>query len=158
MRILGSILAGTLIAFTPAVASQAQTADDHAIVTPQDIAWEPGPPSLPPGAEYDVLYGDPAEEGQFVMRLKMPAGYHIPPHTHPKLESVTVIYGTFRLGMGETPDREAAQTLETGGYFGMPPGMVHYAYADEETVVQLNGLGPWQINYVNPADDPRQGG
>ena len=102
-----------------------------------------------------MLYGDPAAEGLFALRLKLPAGYRIAPHTHPKPEVVTVISGALRLGMGETADEGAAQALSPGDFFAMAPGMAHYVFADEETVVQLNSNGPWGITYVNPADDPR---
>lgn len=134
----------------------AGAAEEHRIVSPQDIAWGPAPASIPPGAEAAVLYGDPGKEGLFALRLKLPAGYHIPPHMHPKPEIVTVISGTFRLGMGETADKDEGQALPAGSFFALPPGMAHYAYADEDTVLQLNSTGPWALTYVNPADDPRQ--
>jgi quercetin dioxygenase-like cupin family protein len=130
-------------------------ADEHRIVSPQQIKWSPGPGSIPAGAEAAVLYGDPGKDGLFALRLKMPKGYRIAPHSHPKPEIVTVISGTFRLGMGETPDASKAQTLQAGSFFAMPPGMVHFAVADEDTVIQLNSTGPWSLTYVNPKDDPR---
>ena len=108
------------------------------------------------GAEFAVLFGDPSKEGLFAMRLKLPKGYEIPPHSHPKPEVVTVISGTFRLGMGETADQSKAQTLPAGSFFAFPPGMAHYASADGETVVQISTNGPWGLTYVNPKDDPRQ--
>jgi quercetin dioxygenase-like cupin family protein len=89
------------------------------------------------------------------MRLKLPEGYHIPPHTHPRPEIVTVVSGTLRIGMGEAADRAKARPLPAGGFFAFDPGMAHYAYTDGATVVQLNSTGPWAINYVNPKDDPR---
>lgn len=149
-------LSAVLLSVIAAGALAADTMDDHQIVSPEDIEWGPAPASIPPGAEATVLYGDPSKEGLFALRLKMPAGYHIPPHTHPKPEVVTVISGTFRLGMGETASKEQGQALPTGSFFALEPDMVHYAFADEETVVQLNSIGPWALTYVNPADDPRQ--
>jgi quercetin dioxygenase-like cupin family protein len=85
----------------------------------------------------------------------MPKGYAIAPHSHPKPEVVTVISGTFRLGMGETADQAKAQAFQTGGFIALEPDMVHYAFTDEETVIQLNSVGPWSLTYVNPEDDPR---
>jgi quercetin dioxygenase-like cupin family protein len=126
------------------------------IMTPQDVKWSPGPASIPKGSEMAVLYGDPSKEGLFAMRLKLPQGYQIPPHTHPKPEVVTVISGTFRLGMGETADLDKAKALPAGSFFALEPGMAHYAAADEDTVIQLNSTGPWTIDYVNPEDDPRK--
>jgi quercetin dioxygenase-like cupin family protein len=134
----------------------AGTMDEHRIVSPQEIKWGPAPASIPAGAEAVVLYGDPTKEGLFALRLKMPAGYHIPPHTHPKPEIVTVVSGTFRLGMGEMANKDKGKALPAGSFFALAPGMAHYAFADEDTVIQLNSTGPWALTYVNPTDDPRQ--
>jgi quercetin dioxygenase-like cupin family protein len=90
------------------------------------------------------------------MRLKMPKGYAIAPHTHPKPEIVTVISGTFQIGMGDAADETKAKALPAGGFFAFPPGMTHFAFIDEDTVVQINSTGPWGLTYVNPKDDPRQ--
>jgi quercetin dioxygenase-like cupin family protein len=145
--VLSAIAAGALAA---------GTMGEHGIVPPQEIKWGPAPASIPAGAEAAVLYGDPGKDGLFALRLRMPAGYHIPPHTHPKPEIVTVISGTFRLGMGETASEDKGQALPAGSFFALEPGMAHYAFADEDTVIQLNSTGPWALTYVNPADDPRQ--
>jgi quercetin dioxygenase-like cupin family protein len=131
-------------------------ARDHAMFRPDQVKWRSGPPSLPPGAQFAILEGDPSKEGFFAMRLKVPAGYRIPPHTHPNVERVTVISGTFHLGMGATFDRAAAHALPAGSYTFMRPGMQHFAWAEGETEVQIATMGPWKIDYVNPADDPRQ--
>ncbi len=123
--------------------------------TPETIEWKERPAALPAGAKVAALEGDPTKEGPFVMRLQMPDGYHIPPHTHPKTERVTVISGAFYLAMGENLDRSAAKKVAAGSFAFWPAGMKHAAWAEEETVIQLHGIGPWQINYLNPADDPR---
>ncbi|HET6467132.1 MAG TPA: cupin domain-containing protein [Geminicoccaceae bacterium] len=153
---LMTLMAGALVLTGAASSTTAETADEHKIFLPQEIEWGPAPASVPPGAEAVVLYGDPGEEGAFALRLKLPADYVIPPHTHPKPEVVTVISGTFALGMGETADRASAETLPAGSFFALPPGMVHHVFADEETVIQINTIGPWSLSYVDPADDPRQ--
>ena len=139
-----------------AVTAPAQSMEGHKIVPVQEIKWGPAPGSIPPGAEAAVLYGDPGKEGLFALRLKLPKNYHIAPHTHPKPEVVTVISGAFRFGMGETADRSRAQPLPAGSMFACAPGMAHFVYADEDTVIQLNSNGPWGITYINPKDDPRQ--
>ncbi len=113
-------------------------------------------PGLPPGAEAVVLYGDPAKQGLFAMRLKVPDGYRVAPHTHPQPEVVTVISGTFRLGMGEKADESRVQALPAGSFFALSPGMAHYAFFEGETVTQITTNGPWGISYINPKDDPRQ--
>lgn len=129
---------------------------EHKVLTPTDIKWSAGPVSLPPGAQATILYGDPAKDGLFAMRLKFPKGYRIAPHTHPKPEVITVISGTFHIGLGETADAAKAKAVPAGGFIALPPGHAHYAGADEETVVQLNSTGPWSVTYINPADDPRK--
>lgn len=134
----------------------AADAHKHALLRPEQLKWQDGPPSLPPGARFAVLEGDPSKEGFFAMRLKLPAGYKIQPHTHPNVERVTVISGTFYLGMGETFDQSAAVALPAGSYTFMPPGMKHFAATEGDTEIQLATIGPWKINYLNPADDPRQ--
>lgn len=136
-------------------ANDDKAAVDAAIHRPDGLKWQDGPPSLPPGAKFAVLEGDPAKPGPFVFRVKVPDGYRIPPHTHPKPERVTVVSGTFHLGMGETFDATKGEALPAGAYGTWPAGMKHYVWVKGETVVQFHGDGPWVIKYVNPADDPR---
>jgi len=114
----------------------ADTMNGHTIVAPEEIKWGPAPAVLPPGAEAAVLFGDPSKEGLFALRLKLPAGYSVPPHTHPVDEVVTVISGTFSLGMGEIADQSKAQPLPAGGFFALPPDTAHYVFIDEETIIQ----------------------
>jgi quercetin dioxygenase-like cupin family protein len=129
----------------------------HAIiVNPDQVSWGPGPASLPPGAQAAVLEGSPKEAGPFTMRLSLPDGYRIPPHSHPAVERVTVMEGTFRVGMGDKFDASALTSLPAGTFAALQPGTRHFAQAQGKTIVQLNGVGPWKLNYVNPADDPRQ--
>lgn len=126
-----------------------------AIHRPDDLMWQDGAPSLPPGAKFAVLEGDPTKAGPFVFRVKVPDGFKIPPHTHPKPERVTVISGTVNLGMGDKFDTTKTEALPAGTYGMWPPGMKHFVWVKGETVVQFHGEGPWTINYLNPADDPR---
>ena len=91
-----------------------------------------------------------------MLRLKFPKGYAIPPHTHPKPEIVTVISGTFTLGMGNVPDKSNAKPLPAGSFFAFEPGMAHYAFTDEETVVQINSTGPWGINFPKMTPDRKR--
>jgi quercetin dioxygenase-like cupin family protein len=154
---IATVVAATSLAITAIVSTTtAQAAEEHTIIQPQEIKWSRGPDVLPPGAEVAVLYGDPSKDGLFSMRLKMPNGYRIPPHTHPKPEVVTVLSGTARLGMGDVADQAKAQVLPAGSFFVMSPGMQHYFSTDEDTVVQINTTGPWGLTYVNPNDDPRK--
>ena len=134
-------------------------ADDHGegitLNIPDKIEWRDGPPSLPKGAKIAILEGDPSKEGWFVFRVKAPDGYRIPPHTHPKMERVTVIQGTFNIGMGEKFDAEKTDAMAAGSYGFWEPGMKHFVWVKGETIAQFHGIGPWVINYVDPKDDPR---
>ena len=123
---------------------------------PDGMKWQDGPKSLPPGAKLAVLEGDPNRPGPFVMRIKLPDGYKIPPHMHPKPERVTVISGSFHLGMGDKFNAKHATPLPAGSYGTWPAGMRHFVWVEGETVVQFHGDGPWQIEYLDPRDDPRR--
>jgi quercetin dioxygenase-like cupin family protein len=163
MGMMGAVLFVAGSAYAAGGARTGERAAGHSMsssitVTPSDVRWGPAPKALPAGAQAAVLDGDPAREGAFAMRLKVPAGYRIAPHTHPRQERVTVISGRFQLGHGRSFDEAKLQNLEAGSFFSLPPGMEHFARAAEDTVLQLNGEGPWAINYVNPADDPRNVG
>jgi quercetin dioxygenase-like cupin family protein len=125
-------------------------------MSPDKIAWGPTPPGLPPGAQAAILLGDPDKEGPFVVRVKAPAGYIVPPHHHSKDETVTVLSGKTGMAMGETVEKDASKTLVPGGFAYMPAGMVHYAWSAEESVIQISGNGPFDIIYANPKDDPRK--
>jgi len=128
----------------------------QSIHTPDKIVWKAGPASLPPGAKMVVLEGDPAKEGPFTMRVTLPDGFTIPPHTHPGTEHITVLSGIFNFGMGEKFDKSATQAMPAGTFGHWPAGMKHFAWANGDTVLQLHGIGPWRIDYVNPSDDPRK--
>src|SRR4051794_29105185 len=146
--ILGLIAIITVGAAAQLARSGAASADDarpasdaaaahHLVVRPEQVDWRDGPPSLPPGAKFVVLEGDPAKEGFFAMRAKMPDGFRIPPHWHPGVERITVLAGTFHLGNGEKFDRAATQALPTGTYSAMQPGMRHFGWAEGETIIQV---------------------
>jgi hypothetical protein len=128
----------------------------HTMLTPNDVKWGPAPPSLPAGAQIAVLSGDPTKAGAFTFRLKAPDGYKIMPHWHPTDENVTVLEGTFLMGVGEKFDEAGAHEMPVGSFARMPKETRHYAMAKGETVVQVHAVGPFVINYVNPNDDPRK--
>ena len=137
-------------------AAQGQAMEKHHTVVPADaVKWGPAPPSLPPGAQAAVLLGHPAKPGPFVLRLKFPAGFVLPPHRHSKDEFVTVMSGNVAIAAGEKLDRETANPLPPASFIHLPAGMPHYALAATDTVVQVNGTGPFDVKYVNPKDDPR---
>ena len=123
---------------------------------PKDIQWKPGPGSLPPGAKFAVLEGDPGKEGPFTMRILLPDGFRIQPHWHPKVERITIISGVFNIGMGDKFDTAKMQEMPAGAYGYWPANMRHFVVAKGETILQLHGVGPWSITYVDPAEDPRK--
>lgn len=128
----------------------------HTVVSGDAVKWGPAPASLPPGAQAAALLGSPAKEGPFVLRLKFPAGFVVPPHRHSKDEFVTVISGKFAISSGEKLNRETLQALPPASFIHLPAGMPHYAWAEVETVVQINGTGPFDVIYIDPKDDPRK--
>ena len=151
--LLAAIL--TLSAGVAAAQGSPQTSAPHAIVVqPDQVTWGPAPAVLPAGAKLAVLEGNPNEAGPFTMRLLVPDGYRIPPHYHPIVEHVTVVKGTFKVGMGEKYDASALVELPAGTFAALEFGTRHFAEAKGETIVQLHGIGPWALVYVNPADDP----
>jgi quercetin dioxygenase-like cupin family protein len=166
MRRGTSLSAIFVVVFATAVAAQqaqppvgtsgASPSDDHLIITPENTPWSAAPDAFPAGAQFAVLDGNPmGTSGNYIVRLKMPDGYVIPPHWHPADELVTVIEGSFAVGMGEQFSEAALKTLGVGGFVKMPEGMRHYAKANGAAVVQVSGPAPFKITYVNPSDDPR---
>jgi quercetin dioxygenase-like cupin family protein len=157
MKAFHATVMAAVIGFSPFVlpAASAQGQADHLMVAPGDLKWA-DVPSLPAGAKIAVIEGPMNEKKPFTVRLKLPANYEIPAHSHPLIERVTVLSGTFNMGLGDKIDRKQTKALSTGSVAIMQPGTRHFAWTNEETIVQLNGTGPWAINYVNPADDPRK--
>lgn len=129
--------------------------DHHHAVQSGDLKWS-APAAYPKGAQLAVIRGDPSKDGMYVVRLKVPAGYKIPAHTHPNDENVTVLSGAFGIGTGDKLDESKGAQVKAGGYSFVMKGMNHFAWFTEDTVIQLHGVGPQGITYVNPADDPRK--
>lgn len=128
----------------------------HVLVKPGEMKWTGAPPSMPPGAQIAIIEGDLTKAEPFTFRLKMPPNYMIAPHTHPAVEHVTVLSGTFHMGAGDKIDRQKAVALTPGAFAAFPPGESMFAWTERETVIQVHGVGPWGIKYINPADDPRK--
>lgn len=154
---VGSAADPTEDATVDAATDPAATGTTEVIVaTAGDIAFQAGPPSLPAGAEFAVIEGDPAKAGPLTLRLRFPANYDIPPHWHHVLEHVTVLTGTLHVGMGDTMDKSQPTALGPGDFGVIPIEMTHFAWTGDQPVTfQLHSTGPWGITYVNPEDDPR---
>lgn len=155
-----SILVAIVLTLSAAMAAAqgapSQGTQHAVVVLPDQVSWGPAPASLRAGAKAAVIEGNPAVAGPFTMRLSLPNGYRVPPHFHDGVEHVTVMKGTFRVGMGDKFDASALSSLPVGGFVAMQPGTRHFAEAQGETILQLHGVGPWKITYIDPADDPRQ--
>ena len=137
------------------VSSATAQTPTHTMVAPGDLKWA-DVPSLPPGAKLAVIEGPLNEAVPFTMRIQLPANYQIPAHSHPAIEHVTVISGTVNMGLGDKLDRSKTKALSGGGVAIMQPKTNHFLWTHQAAVVQVHGVGPWAINYVNPADDPRK--
>jgi len=111
---------------------------------------------LPAGAKMAVTKGNPSKAGDFTVLIKMPANYVVPPHHHPTDETVRVMGdGTLSYGMGDKLDKSNVGSLTKGYHVTMAAGMNHYAFTSDPVEVQLTGMGPFEITYVDPKDDPR---
>lgn len=124
----------------------------HVMVAPGDIKWQDGPPSLPPGIRMAVISGDPTQAQPFVLRAQVPAGYRVPLHWHPMTENLTILSGTVSLAMGDQSDK--MMDIAAGGFVAIPAEMRHVFVARSAATFQVHAMGPFAINYVNPADDP----
>lgn len=149
--------AGAILSSAGVATQLAAQRPAHVIQAPKEAQWGPAPPMLPPGAEIAVLAGDPTKAAEYTIRLKFPAHYAIPAHSHPQDEHVVVAAGALTLGMGDKLATGAAgnKTLPVGGFALMPANMNHFAYTAQETTIVLYGVGPVEFKYVNPSDDPR---
>lgn len=149
------ILAGHARSSQAQAQAQASATEAHVFLAPADIKFGPAPPVFPAGMTSAVLSGDPTQPGPFTLRARMPAGYRISPHWHPVAEYLTIVSGSIAFGMGGTFDEASMKTLPAGGYAVMPPEMRHYLEVKTDAVLEVHGVGPFVITYVNPADDPR---
>ena len=146
------------VALLAAAAAPKATKPQAVTIMAEEVKFGPAPPNLPAGAQLGVLHGDPGKKGLFAMRFKMPDGYAIPPHWHSNDEELTVVSGTFQLSMGDKFDAATAHSLSAGAYHFLPGKMHHAAAAKGDTVLDIHGMGPFDIHYLNPADDPSKKG
>lgn len=146
------LLCGVTLVFT--IRAQSASTAKNAF-TPDAVPYGPAPAFVAPGAQLAVLEGNPGgSSGDYTVRFKMPDGYRIAPHWHPYRENVTVMSGTFKVGMGDHFDESKMGVFPAGSFAYLDPDMHHYAMASGEVVVQVHGQAPFQFNYVNPDDDP----
>jgi hypothetical protein len=147
------VLSSVALALAAALVTPAGAQDVHKIMKPEALQWGPSP-RLPKGAQVAVVHGNPGRAGHYIILAKFPDGFAVPPHWHSLSENVTVISGTFNVGMGDKLDKSKGEPLNAGGFFSSGPMMHHYAWTTGETVIQVTGIGPFDIIYVDPKEDP----
>jgi quercetin dioxygenase-like cupin family protein len=146
------VTAALLLTIAFAACSQAPTS--ASVPAEPQLSWGPAPAIFPAGAQMAVMQGNPGGNALFTVRLRFPDGYRIPPHTHPTDENLTVVSGTFLVGMGNTLDTKSTMALGAGGFVTAPANQAHFAVAQGATIVQVHAMGPFAMTYVNPADTP----
>ena len=151
--LLSAVFAG-MLASAPCTAQDGTSGP--VTVNPGELRWVDAPPTLPKGSKMVVLFGDPGKPGPYVLRLMAPAGYKIGAHWHSQAENLTVLSGTLYLGEGDKADRNKVHPLKSGGYHFLPAKQHHYVFVRTPTIVQVNGDGPFDINYINPEDNPER--
>jgi len=144
IKVLPFVLA--VLGFSAAYAQQAPAASDA-------LKWVNAPASLPAGAKVAILHGDLAKPGAFTFRLKLPAGYQLKPQSSSAINRMFVVSGALNFGAGEKFDDARTMPLYAG-YAHWPNNGSYFAFTKEETVIEIEGVGPWAVNYVNPGDDP----
>lgn len=156
MKLFVAVLGLGLLATTTIYASTKANKSEPVLMAPEAMEWKDGPSSLPADVKMSVLNGDPNKKGPFTVRLKIPANTKIAPHTHPITEFNTVISGSLRVETGDKLDGSNGTTLPAGSFLVLPAKMAHQALAEEEVVLQISGMGPWGMTYLNATDDPRK--
>jgi quercetin dioxygenase-like cupin family protein len=157
MRIRDVALIAVTMVTTGAIGSGEQpkpAAREHVMLSASELKWAAAPAYLPRGAEISTLAGDMAKPGLFIVRIKFPANYKIPPHWHSADEHITVISGAVTMGMGEKENDRGLKTIEAGGHAMMPAKRPHFLRTTAEAVVERTATGPFRTTYVNQRDDP----
>ena len=149
--VLGGLIAASAMPQAPT--QQPTKNNEMSLAPPESLKWR----QIRPGNEMAVVYGDPSKAGElYAVRFRFADGFKVPAHWHPQDEHATVLQGTLLLGMGKKWDAEQLTTTMTAGtYVFVPKEMPHFALAKGETILQAHGIGPFQIIYANPADDPK---
>ncbi len=143
------------LAMSIAVAAAAEPTEPI-VVNAKQVRWSAAPPSLPRGAKVAVIYGDPAKAGPYVMRLSLPANYRIPMHSHAAGHYITVVSGALFLGSNDSWDPKYATAVNAGGFLLLPANTPKFMFTRKPTVVEIHAQGPFDMNYVNPEDNPQK--
>ncbi len=124
-------------------------------IRPEEVDWKPFA-AFPPSARLAVLIGDPHQPGPYVIRVRLPAGVKLMPHTHSEDRIYTVLSGVFYIGLGTQFDETHLSAYGPGTVIVLPGDQAHFHWAKSgEYVTQVTAIGPLGLIYVDPADDPR---
>jgi quercetin dioxygenase-like cupin family protein len=131
------------------------TEERFRVIHSEDITWKPFA-AFPPAARLAILVGDPTKPGPYLIRVKLPAGTRMLPHSHPEDRIYTVISGIFYIGLGEEFDESKLNAHAPGSVLVLPGGQAHFHWAKSgEYVTQVSAIGPLGLAYIDPASDPR---
>ena len=145
------LIAAVSLAFPTLALAQAESTSPKETV-PDEIVYKPlSLPGFDPGVKLAVLHGDLEGTGDYTLRLWLPAGYRLPAHWHPNPEHLTVLEGTFQVGMGDKFDAGKLHSYPVGSFLYIPAQMSHFGATKTVTVVQLNGTAPFKIELAKPA-------
>lgn len=148
-RVFVVLLAVVALAGAASSQEKKEGMEAHKIVHFGDLKWT----GIMKGCDLAAVSGDfNAEGAPFVLRIRCADGTKIPAHWHPTDENVTVLKGTFLVGMGESFDESKLQTMNVGNFVTVPKEMRHFATCKGETIVQVHGAGPFKVNWVNPSE------
>lgn len=153
---LASAVGVLMFAASAAVPAADEPAPGAVVMNAKSIHWAAAPPSLPKGAKVAVLYGNPSATGRYVMRIWLPAKYHIPLHYHSTPEQVTVISGTLYVADDATYSKKYAHAVSAGGFAFLPASAHQFVFTKKAAVVEIHGAGPFEVKYVDPNDDPQK--
>jgi len=127
------------------------------VIRSEDIVWKPFP-AFPSAARLAVLVGNPTEPGPYLIRVKLPSGTKMLPHSHPEDRIYTVISGVFYIGLGKDFDESKLIANAPGSVLVLPGGQPHFHWARSgEYVTQVSAIGPLGVAYIDPLNDPRNG-
>jgi len=151
-----SAVALALLAAT-AFGDQQLLMDGTDTIAAPGLQWT-APKSIPPGAQMVLLYGSPDKPGPYIVRVKLPVGYKLPPHRHADARAVTVLQGNYWSAVGDSFDQSKLKKFGPRDHYTTAAGVSHFAWAETDVIIQEMGMGPVAtlIEYVNSADDPRK--
>ena len=124
-------------------------------LTPEQLKWEPNP--RVPGLGVARIISKGTKPGPYVYRVRFPKGRVVQAHSHPDDRTYTVLSGTWYVGWGERFDESKLMALKPGSFYTEPAGVPHFVSTpDGEAIVQITGVGPTTVHYVDPMHAPKK--